>query len=285
MQFLSTPSARRATPGRYLLSRAQRDFYPRPPRGGRRKTNSSMTMRTLFLSTPSARRATKEAPKEGDVKNISIHALREEGDAGPPMLFLCRSDFYPRPPRGGRHYVSYKLAEFEDISIHALREEGDVCKHILLRSDLDFYPRPPRGGRHIINVMTRQSGLFLSTPSARRATGNCPRRAIAYNYFYPRPPRGGRRAAQSQLSAGTYFYPRPPRGGRRFTACRDCISFKFLSTPSARRATNGNELQQHGSYISIHALREEGDLPCGLVLSVLLVYFYPRPPRGGRLGT
>ena len=35
--------------------------------------------------------------------------------------------------------------------------------------------------------------------------------------------------------------------------------------------------------ISIHALREEGDytLMSGLVQ---LIYFYPRPPRGGRLG-
>ena len=35
----------------------------------------------------------------------------------------------------------------------------------------------------------------------------------------------------------TYFYPRPPRGGRRDH--RDLLSYpkRFLSTPSARRAT------------------------------------------------
>ena len=44
--------------------------------------------------------------------------------------------------------MSYKLAEFEDISIHALREEGDVCG--------------------TITAISRD--LFLSTPSARRAT-------------------------------------------------------------------------------------------------------------------
>ena len=36
--------------------------------------------------------------------------------------------------------------------------------------------------------------------------------------------------------------------------------------------------------ISIHALREEGDLP-ELPLTAALCDFYPRPPRGGRPGT
>ena len=35
------------------------------------------------------------------------------------------------------------------------------------------------------------------------------------------------------------------------------------------------------SSISIHALREEGDSRC-LALFHLPAYFYPRPPRGGR---
>ena len=34
--------------------------------------------------------------------------------------------------------------------------------------------------------------LFLSTPSARRATVDPRRRWTALLYFYPRPPRGGR---------------------------------------------------------------------------------------------
>ena len=33
---------------------------------------------------------------------ISIHALREEGDAGVDTLTSRMTDFYPRPPRGGR---------------------------------------------------------------------------------------------------------------------------------------------------------------------------------------
>ena len=40
---------------------------------------------------------------------------------------------------------------------------------------------------------------------------------------------------------------------------KNIYASKFLSTPSARRATHGVDLSaEHGS-ISIHALREEGD--------------------------
>ena len=56
-----------------------------------------------------------------------------------------------------------------------------------------------------------------------------------------------------------HFYPRPPRGGRpdRYDASDD--TRKFLSTPSARRATATYDPTTLGSQISIHALREEGD--------------------------
>ena len=40
----------------------------------------------------------------------------------------------------------------------------------------------------------------------------------------------------------------------------DIDEYKFLSTPSARRATNDCDYQRSVPYISIHALREEGDM-------------------------
>ena len=57
---------------------------------------------SLFLSTPSARRATAFRDSSTIIKQISIHALREEGDAD---VVQQRVDFL--------------------ISIPALREEGD----------------------------------------------------------------------------------------------------------------------------------------------------------------
>ena len=55
-----------------------------------------------FLSTPSARRATVIRAPLPPKLVISIHALREEGDAGTEGLTVAKA-----------------------ISIHALREEGD----------------------------------------------------------------------------------------------------------------------------------------------------------------
>ena len=56
-----------------------------------------------------------------------------------------------------------------------------------------------------------------------------------------------------------YFYPRPPRGGRPGTEGDPLDLAKFLSTPSARRATDMILPDVATGFISIHALREEGD--------------------------
>ena len=56
---------------------------------------------------------------------------------------------------------------------------------------------------------------------------------------------------------------------------------KFLSTPSARRATKTPKQEKSTKVISIHALREEGDHSPASSAPMAL-YFYPRPPRGGR---
>ena len=63
----------------------------------------------VFLSTPSARRATGHLPKPGRQLGISIHALREEGDRSGWRLLTRPSDFYPRPPRGGRRKRSKSM--------------------------------------------------------------------------------------------------------------------------------------------------------------------------------
>ena len=104
MLFLSTPSARRATGSGLPPVYAFWNFYPRPPRGGRRARTCGNATKKAFLSTPSARRAT----------------------ATPAAAFLRSYYFYPRPPRGGRPTKSSSRSTERSISIHALREEGDA---------------------------------------------------------------------------------------------------------------------------------------------------------------
>ena len=194
-KFLSTPSARRATYSwaiyclidnhfyprpprggrrRTLRSRCRPAyFYPRPPRGGRRTTTSSGNCGCQFLSTPSARRATDVVIQPQLVHSISIHALREEGDAPSAMFTGSCAYFYPRPPRGGRPGSFLASSRHFNISIHALREEGDWNLRRCSRMTENFYPRPPRGGRPVMQLEWCRLLQFLSTPSARRATARC----------------------------------------------------------------------------------------------------------------
>ena len=170
--FLSTPSARRAT-GRIDYETHRRN---------------------IFLSTPSARRATQQPERMGDRHQISIHALREEGDQ-----------------------KGHTERRRQAISIHALREEGDIPESY---TELD-------------------GSVFLSTPSARRATYASRRHRQHRANFYPRPPRGGRPGACLRviLHPDISIHALREEGDRAYGLIYN-EWFRFLSTPSARRATH-----------------------------------------------
>ena len=194
-----------------------RYFYPRPPRGGRPRKRLCLIL-ILLISIHALR-------EEGDmsdesmelVHEISIHALREEGDESTRLAALREGAISIHALREeGDPPAGAAAATWGHISIHALREEGD--------------------NNNVVHIPC--IAVFLSTPSARRATQNGMIYAIKIFNFYPRPPRGGRRIDDSLL----------------------CLKLTFLSTPSARRATSlSSEAQIAAINISIHALREEGD--------------------------
>ena len=94
--------------------------------------------------------------------------------------------------------------------------------------------------------------------------------------FYPRPPRGGRPRPSARSLSRRNFYPRPPRGGRLPACAGVTVALVFLSTPSARRATSGEQGGSLVGCISIHALREEGDLP-QVSIGTLLWLFLSTP--------
>ena len=278
-------------------------FYPRPPRGGRQCFMVQALAAIQFLSTPSARRATSSGALPGPALKISIHALREEGDK-----------------------TVYKWIVNAEISIHALREEGDGAGTANIGYGFYFYPRPPRGGRPMPSPALILPGVFLSTPSARRATFTIsrattfilisihalreegdpwitprPRRRcisihalreegdeklldckIPIQHFYPRPPRGGRPPHSFVLVARRVFLSTP--SARRATFSRYSVHgfFKFLSTPSARRATYHlhDLLTEYHKFLSTPSARRATFAQ--LIISAAQTNFYPRPPRGGR---
>ena len=90
-------------------------FYPRPPRGGRH-----LEALRVILGV-----------------EISIHALREEGDT----------------------WAFFAVAVAVFISIHALREEGDKQQRSDELQQRNFYPRPPRGGRQ----QKQRQNLYFQT--------------------------------------------------------------------------------------------------------------------------
>ena len=171
-----------------------------------------MNITVKFLSTPSARRATFRAG----------------------MLTCWKCYFYPRPPRGGRHSPCVAWEQGHSISIHVLREEGDSAPVLLGRLLHNFYPRPPRGGRLIAKVLAGRCAIFLSTPSARRAT---------------RKMRKARRRSSISIHA-----LREEGDDWFFTV--DNETELFLSTPSARRATGTGDLKAaSGVFLSTPSAR------------------------------
>ena len=149
-RFLSTPSGWRATrvgffyPRRTLISihalrvegdhcdnslpAARRDFYPRPPGGGRHEGSENEQIEYLFLSTPSGWRATKRLTEWREAEKF----LSTPSGWRATFMILSKSgffcDFYPRPPGGGRPLLLICAATRSHISIHALRVEGDYNK-------------------------------------------------------------------------------------------------------------------------------------------------------------
>ena len=170
-----------------------KDFYPRPPRGGRQ---------LVFLH---------------------VHANRE--------------NFYPRPPRGGRRLFSSTSTQTGRISIHALREEGDldpsqslrgvrISIHAL-REEGDLPEKDRQAVRSISIHALREEGdtksphtsfwlsIFLSTPSARRATQKVAELTKRYNISIHALREEGDHGDLCYIMPHDNFYPRPPRGGRR----------------------------------------------------------------------
>ena len=257
-------------------------FYPRPPRGGRRAVHLFLKLFCIFLSTPSARRATYQPGERRNARGflstpsarrathprfccsgesgISIHALREEGDVCGSPHAGHHKGFLSTPSARRATKVGGHGLQVRRISIHALREEGDLSRMAQNLQQVKFLSTPSaRRATSQASNKSHRPKPFLSTPSARRATffrcTSCWIDTISIHAL--------REEGDILRGIGQWrnsdFYPRPPRGGRPKTTQGRGHRHKFLSTPSARRATINGQLLLLDLVISIHALREEGD--------------------------
>ena len=170
-----------------------------------------------FLSTSSARRTT-----------------------GPARIIRSiAANFYPRPPRGGRHILVVIERRPCDISIHVLREEDDrgtrrrsarrrsISIHVLREEDDSW-----------LSPSSAQRSIFLSTSSARRTTARPTAAVVAGLFLSTSSARRTTAFRSDNKRPPPNFYPRPPRGGRRILPRHDV----------------------GGVFISIHVLREEDDI-------------------------
>ena len=149
----------------------QGDFYPRPLRGGRPDTVNAAMQPFKFLSTPSARRATREPTPRTEA-----------------MQFLST----PSARRATKPETDIRIDKL--ISIHALCEEGDHREEAGDRVErISIHALCEEGDEEPVEVPDI-SKIFLSTPSARRATCCSTVSKKATENFYPRPLRGGRPA-------------------------------------------------------------------------------------------
>ena len=91
-------------------------------------SSCSSVISSAFLSTPSARRATKGQRFSAVVLDISIHALREEGDMKWNITGGEADEFLSTPSVRRATDHQRVIAAVLAISIHALREEGDEVR-------------------------------------------------------------------------------------------------------------------------------------------------------------
>ena len=125
-----------------------KNFYPRPPRGGRRRSAAHEKGRGK-ISIHALREEGDHSGRHGTgLQAISIHALREEGDSVIRRLPVSAATFLSTPSARRATTLGEGTNHVETISIHALREEGDAKRSVFQQITISF----------------------LSTPSARRAT-------------------------------------------------------------------------------------------------------------------
>ena len=178
MKFLSTSPARGTTfhcvtsisyyadfyprpprGGRRAAAAAQRwaahHFYPRPPRGGRLYRFATWSRSASFLSTSPARGTTAGCPAGHRRTPISIHVPREGDDRWHSQLFGVRYGFLSTSPARGTTFAGV---------IHPTMDA--------------FLSTSPARGTTSRRRLGPQCFGFLSTSPARGTTGNGSRSAV-----------------------------------------------------------------------------------------------------------
>ena len=258
--FQSTLSLRRATRAGPPWSPPPGYFNPRSPCGERPDAAAALTGRSNFNPRSPCGERLQLIQTEGQMIEISIHALLAESDPRarlriPPQpifqstLSLRRATWV----RGFRCW--FRIL----ISIHALLAESDARLNHRIGIHRDFNPRSPCGERPGFAISCIFGSVFQSTLSLRRATLHKQHRR---GWLEFQSTLSLRRATPIMLS------PLQVRA--------------FQSTLSLRRATRRGPSMQRSSSLfqSTLSLRRATDSQCRQQYTRR--YFNPRSPCGER---
>ena len=235
---------------------------------------------------------------------ISIHALREEGDARLLSSVSWKVEFQSTPSARratsacARHATHSIFQSTPSARRATSPAPGTSC------TPRNFNPRPPRGERPRRSTYAATGEGFQSTPSARRATApehlRRNRRGISIHALreegdgIPTKIIGatgisihalreeGDAKSFLQKPLTKHFNPRPPRGERLSEVWPVMRLWLFQSTPSARRATAAS-LALFVTSTLFQSTPSARRATFRLLLPAPRTKnFNPRPPRGGR---
>ena len=200
--------------------RADANFNPRPPCGGRLRESMQIQILREFQSTSSVWRTTAPGGAAAIIGQISIHVLRVEDDLLIVAVLCTRTKFQSTSSVWRTTRRAGPRTWSAGISIHVLRVEDDPPMIVKPLAAGDFNPRPPCGGRRAGELC---AGLWLD--------------------FNPRPPCGGRHVCQHAGVIPAVF--QSTSSVWRTTALRhhQQMPAQFQSTSSVWRTTHTYPIQ------------------------------------------
>ena len=171
-----------------------------------------------------------------------------------------RYRFQSTPSVGRATAFTRSDSHLHRISIHALRGEGDVFSPLLVAT-VFLFQSTPSVGRATNSQADNCKNCAISIHALRGEGDECSPPCRGTNAGFQSTPSVGR-ATRSQgisIPLPENFNPRPPWGGRLDALTSAWTALSFQSTPSVGRATFEIIQVLIKAYISIHALRGEGD--------------------------
>ena len=238
------------------------DFYPRSPRGERRRRSLKMygQLHHFYPRSPRGERPVAVVDFGGVIR-ISIHAPRVGSDNGLVFLGLPQgNNFYPRSPRGERPQQYWH----------------NMCIYC------HFYPRSPRGERRDAAVLQAlPQAISIHAPRVGSDARPYVRDSKTGKFLSTLPAWGATALRWPHQGMRPNFYPRSPRGERLHYILTPSVSSLFLSTLPAWGATcTLGHLYQ--LYINFYPRSPRGERLDALDGESDAGDFYPRSPRGER---